>query len=41
MISICPKELSKGDPQEYLKEVIKMLLAYYKGQYRDITNERL
>ncbi len=41
MISVCPKDLRKGNPKEYLKEVIEMVLAYHQGKYKDITNERL
>jgi len=39
--SICPKELRKGDPIDYLKEIIEMLRAYREGRYVDITNEKL
>jgi len=41
IVSVCPKELRKGDVKDYHKAVAVMILAYRKGNYTDITNEKL
>jgi len=37
----CPRDLREGDYEEYLKEFIEMLEAYFAGNYVDVTDVEL